>query len=126
MNPIHILICNAAVFGMDWRKTEDGVESTFGINHLGHFYLVKLLEGILCSSSPARVVVLSSESHRHKEQPLWYIVQLQRNLTKWEDIILTTAVSVNHHRKPGIQIKPLNSGNLVKSLSDGSPPIKNH
>ena len=49
---------------MDWRKTEDGVESTFGINHLGHFYLVKLLEGILCSSSPARVVVLSSESHR--------------------------------------------------------------
>ena len=63
-SPIHILICNAAVFGMDWRKTEDGVESTFGINHLGHFYLVKLLEGILCCSSPARVVVLSSESHR--------------------------------------------------------------
>ena len=63
-SPLHILICNAAVFGMDWKRTEDGVESTFGINHLGHFYLVKLLEGILCSSSPARVVVLSSESHR--------------------------------------------------------------
>ena len=63
--PLHILICNAAVFGLAWTKTEDGIESTFGVNHLGHFYLVKLLEGILCSSSPARVVVLSSESHRY-------------------------------------------------------------
>lgn len=62
--PLHILICNAAVFGLAWTKTEDGIESTFGVNHLGHFYLVKLLEDILCSSSPARVVVLSSETHR--------------------------------------------------------------
>jgi len=58
------LICNAAVFGLAWKKTEDGIESTFGVNHLGHFYLVQLLEDILCSSAPARVVVLSSESHR--------------------------------------------------------------
>ena len=61
---LHILICNAAVFGLAWTKTEDGIESTFGVNHLGHFYLVKLLEDVLCSSAPARVVVLSSESHR--------------------------------------------------------------
>ena len=59
-----MLICNAAVFGSAWAKTEDGIESTFGVNHLGHFYLVQLVEDILCSSSPARVVVLSSESHR--------------------------------------------------------------
>ena len=63
-SPLHILICNAAVFSSSWKKTEDGVESTFGINHLGHFYLVQLLGDILCSSSPARVVVLTSESHR--------------------------------------------------------------
>lgn len=63
-SPLDILICNAAVFGLSWSKTEDGIESTFGVNHLGHFYLVKLIEDILCLSSPARVVVLSSESHR--------------------------------------------------------------
>ena len=63
-SPLHILICNAAVFGLSWSKSEDGIESTFGVNHLGHFYLVKLIEDILSSSSPARVVVLSSESHR--------------------------------------------------------------
>ena len=63
-SPLHVLICNAAVFGLAWKKTEDGIESTFGVNHLGHFYLVQLLEDILCSSAPARVVILSSESHR--------------------------------------------------------------
>ncbi|PKU35003.1 ww domain-containing hypothetical protein [Limosa lapponica baueri] len=62
--PLHILICNAAVFGAPWCLTEDGLESTFQVNHLGHFYLVQLLEDVLRRSSPARVVMVSSESHR--------------------------------------------------------------
>lgn len=62
--PLHILICNAAMFGAPWSLTEDGLESTFQVNHLGHFYLVQLLEDVLRQSSPARVVVVSSESHR--------------------------------------------------------------
>ncbi|XP_020605993.1 WW domain-containing oxidoreductase-like [Orbicella faveolata] len=77
--PLHILICNAAVFGLAWTKTEDGIESTFGVNHLGHFYLVKLLEGILCSSSPARVVVLSSESHRCVYDPDVYRIRILKS-----------------------------------------------
>lgn len=62
--PLHILICNAAVFAAPWSLTEDGLESTFQVNHLGHFYLVQLLEDVLRQSSPARVVMVSSESHR--------------------------------------------------------------
>ncbi|XP_010116075.1 PREDICTED: WW domain-containing oxidoreductase-like, partial [Chlamydotis macqueenii] len=65
--PLHILICNAAVFGAPWCLTEDGLESTFQVNHLGHFYLVQLLEDVLRRSSPARVVMVSSESHRFTE-----------------------------------------------------------
>ncbi|XP_009645468.2 WW domain-containing oxidoreductase [Egretta garzetta] len=65
--PLHILICNAAVFGAPWCLTEDDLESTFQVNHLGHFYLVQLLEDILRQSSPARVVMVSSESHRFTE-----------------------------------------------------------
>ncbi|KAH7966522.1 hypothetical protein HPB49_017213 [Dermacentor silvarum] len=34
------------------------------VNHLGQFYLTMLLEPLLVASAPARVVVLSSESHR--------------------------------------------------------------
>ncbi|KAK3558280.1 hypothetical protein QTP86_014027 [Hemibagrus guttatus] len=62
--PLHILVCNAAVCMHPWRLTEDGLESTFQICHLGHFYLVQLLQSVLRRSAPARVVVLSSESHR--------------------------------------------------------------
>ncbi|XP_042733150.1 WW domain-containing oxidoreductase isoform X1 [Lagopus leucura] len=65
--PLHILVCNAAMFGAPWSLTEDGLESTFQVNHLGHFYLVQLLEDVLRRSSPARVVVVSSESHRFTE-----------------------------------------------------------
>ncbi|KAG8198980.1 hypothetical protein JTE90_001780 [Oedothorax gibbosus] len=62
--PIHMLILNAGVFGLPYSVTEDGYETTFQVNHLAHFYLVKLLTPLLIKSAPCRVVVLSSESHR--------------------------------------------------------------
>ncbi|XP_039512631.1 WW domain-containing oxidoreductase-like [Pimephales promelas] len=61
---LHVLVCNAAVCTQPWRLTEDGLESTFQICHLAHFYLVQLLLDVLRLSAPARVVVVSSESHR--------------------------------------------------------------
>uniref|UniRef100_A0A8C6VTZ7 WW domain-containing oxidoreductase n=1 Tax=Nothobranchius furzeri TaxID=105023 RepID=A0A8C6VTZ7_NOTFU len=62
--PLHILVCNAAVCTPPWNLTEDGFESTFQICHLGHFLLVQCLQDVLRRSAPARVVVVSSESHR--------------------------------------------------------------
>ncbi|XP_069037474.1 WW domain-containing oxidoreductase isoform X3 [Lepisosteus oculatus] len=65
--PLHILICNAAVFAQPYKLTEDGLESTFQICHLGHFYLVQGLQEVLRRSVPARVIVVSSESHRYTD-----------------------------------------------------------
>ncbi|XP_076825879.1 WW domain-containing oxidoreductase-like isoform X2 [Clavelina lepadiformis] len=62
--PLHMLILNAGVFALPWQLTEDGIERMFATNHVGHFYLTKLLTPILLRSAPARVVVVSSESHR--------------------------------------------------------------
>lgn len=61
---LHILVCNAAVFGVPFQLSEDRLEMHFATNHLGHFYLVQLLRETLIKSAPARVVVVSSESHR--------------------------------------------------------------
>nr|XP_045748060.1 WW domain-containing oxidoreductase [Mirounga angustirostris] len=61
---LHVLVCNGAAFALPWSLTKDGLETTFQVNHLGHFYLVQLLQDVLCRSAPARVVVVSSESHR--------------------------------------------------------------
>jgi len=52
------------VFGKPFQLSTDGLELHFATNHLGHFYLVQLLRDILIKSAPARVVVVSSESHR--------------------------------------------------------------
>uniref|UniRef100_A0A2K6U5C8 WW domain-containing oxidoreductase n=1 Tax=Saimiri boliviensis boliviensis TaxID=39432 RepID=A0A2K6U5C8_SAIBB len=62
--PLHVLVCNAAAFALSWSLTKDGLETIFQVNHLGHFYLVQLLQDVLCRSAPARVIVVSSESHR--------------------------------------------------------------
>lgn len=49
-------------------QTKDGFETQFGVNHLGHFLLFKLLEQtLLTSATPdfcSRVVSLSSSGHK--------------------------------------------------------------
>ncbi|XP_017298607.1 WW domain-containing oxidoreductase-like [Diaphorina citri] len=64
---LNILVLNAGVFGLGFSHTEDGFETTFQVNHLAHFYLTLQLENALIKGAKlfARVVVVSSESHRY-------------------------------------------------------------
>lgn len=60
--PLRALVCNAGVqTGTTTTKTADGFESTFGVNHLGHFLLVNELLPVL--QAPSRVVVVASDTH---------------------------------------------------------------
>ncbi|HEX2286849.1 MAG TPA: SDR family NAD(P)-dependent oxidoreductase, partial [Mycobacterium sp.] len=60
--PLHAIVCNAGVQVVSGtEQTTDGVEMTFGVNHLGHFALVQgLIEDL---ARPARIVVVSSGTH---------------------------------------------------------------
>jgi NAD(P)-dependent dehydrogenase (short-subunit alcohol dehydrogenase family) len=56
------LVCNAGVLtGARPSVTADGFESSFGVNHLGHFLLVNAFRPVL--QPPARVVVVASNVH---------------------------------------------------------------
>lgn len=62
------VIANAAVMATPDGKTEDGFETQFGTNHLGHFVLVNRLAGLL--KEGGRVVILSSAAHRFSDVDL--------------------------------------------------------
>jgi NAD(P)-dependent dehydrogenase (short-subunit alcohol dehydrogenase family) len=62
--PLHILVNNAGVMAPpDLRRTPEGWEWQFAINHLGHFLLALRLHDALAAADDARVVAVSSNGH---------------------------------------------------------------
>lgn len=66
---VDILVNNAGVMAMPQRATEDGYESQFGINHLGHWTLTAELMPSLLRAPAARVVTVTSTAH-HMGRPV--------------------------------------------------------
>jgi NAD(P)-dependent dehydrogenase (short-subunit alcohol dehydrogenase family) len=60
--PLDVIIANAAVMATPLGHTEDGFETQFGTNHLGHFVLINRLAPLVRPGG--RVVSLSSSGHR--------------------------------------------------------------
>ncbi|WP_369212280.1 oxidoreductase [Streptomyces flavofungini] len=60
---LDLLINNAGVMALPYRRTADGFETQFGVNHLGHFALTGLLLPRLLDTPGARVVSVSSFLH---------------------------------------------------------------
>lgn len=68
--PLHVLINNAGIMNTPFKKTVDGFEEQFQVNHLSHFLLTHLLFPALRKAGNARVVCLSSRAHLRWSQPL--------------------------------------------------------
>lgn len=62
---IDVLINNAGIYQCPYSKTEDDFEMQLGVNHLGHFLLTHLLLDVLKTSSPSRIVVVSSKLYKY-------------------------------------------------------------
>jgi NAD(P)-dependent dehydrogenase (short-subunit alcohol dehydrogenase family) len=61
---IDVLINNAGLMPVAYSHTEDGYETTFGVNFLGPFLLTQLLLERLIQSAPARIIHVSSVAHK--------------------------------------------------------------
>ena len=60
---IDVLVNNAGGTWSEHLLTAQGIEYTFGVNHLGHFYLTGLLLPRLRTGPPSRVVCVTSVGH---------------------------------------------------------------
>ena len=61
---VDVLVNNAGRIMGDRDLTEDGLETTFAVNHIASFLLTRLLEPKLTASAPARVVNVASKAHQ--------------------------------------------------------------
>ena len=60
---IHVLVNNAGAVFAEQQFTDQDIEMTFAVNHLGYFHFTHLLLDRLKASAPARIVIVSSASH---------------------------------------------------------------
>jgi NAD(P)-dependent dehydrogenase (short-subunit alcohol dehydrogenase family) len=60
---LSVLINNAGIFANERAVTDDGIELTFAVNHVGPFLLTHLLMPLLDKGAPARVINVSSIAH---------------------------------------------------------------
>lgn len=64
---LDILINNGGIMRCPKGVTKEGIETQLGVNHVGHFLLTNLLLDLLKSSSPSRIINVSSLAHTRGE-----------------------------------------------------------
>lgn len=122
---IDYLILNAGVFALPHTLTEDGLETTFQVCHLSHFYISQQLEDLLDHES--RIIVVSSESHRFSKLPSSgltrehlspsyskYWSMMQYNNVKLCNVLFAHELSRMWQSK-GISVFVLHPGNMVST-----------
>lgn len=62
---LKVIVMNAGIIPFQFQRTTEGVEQGFGVNHLGHFFLLKQIakDKKLVSNGSLRIVVVSSHNH---------------------------------------------------------------
>ncbi|KAH7102326.1 NAD(P)-binding protein [Auriculariales sp. MPI-PUGE-AT-0066] len=106
------VINNAGVMAQPFRLTEDGIESQFAANHVGHFLLTNLLLSKLklAQSGTPSVVNVSSAGHRmfrgEFTDPSWkahsYNIWEAYGQSKAANIVFSKALSKRHVRSMSV------------------------
>lgn len=64
------LVLNAGLSRSECRESWDGVEETFAVNQLAPYLLAHVLQDLLSTAQPSRIVVTSSAIHTRGDLPL--------------------------------------------------------
>jgi NAD(P)-dependent dehydrogenase (short-subunit alcohol dehydrogenase family) len=111
---INILVNNAGLMAMPERRTEDGYEMQFGVNHLGHWTLTALLMPALLAAPAARVVTVTSTAHHFGRPVDPANPHLHGNYSAWR--AYGQAKLANYHFALGLQHEFDRAGVPAQSL----------
>jgi len=119
--PFDVVIANAGVMATPFSHTEDGFETQFGTNHLGHFVLVSRIAPLL--RAPGRLINLSSAGHRFANVDLQdpnfqrtpYDPWVAYGRSKTANILFAVAFDARH-RDSGIRAAAVHPGGIQTEL----------
>lgn len=120
--PFDVIINNAGVAHPPFGRTEDGFETQFGTNHLGHFVLLKHIGGLIATGG--RLVVLGSAAHRFSDIDLDdlnydhtpYDPYLSYGRSKTANILFAVEFD-RRHRERGVRAVAVHPGVIKTELA---------
>lgn len=127
---LDVLVNNAGVWPTARGTTADGVETTWGTNHLGTFLLTMELLPLLKASAPSRVVVLSSKLH-YRGKIDWEDLQFEKksysatgayNQSKLANVMFTKALA-RRLEGTGVTANAVHPGVVTTELARGYPKL---
>src|SRR5947209_8800200 len=125
---LDVLVNNAGLGTRRCEVTEDGIERTFAVNHLGPFLLTNLLLDLLVKSAPARVVNVASIEHYDAtmdfadlgfERGGWGMAKAYRR-SKLGSVLFTRALAKRLEGK-GVTVNAVHPGAVAAGVWDYAP-----
>jgi NAD(P)-dependent dehydrogenase (short-subunit alcohol dehydrogenase family) len=124
--PLDLIIANAAVMATPFSLTEDGFETQFGTNHLGHFVLINRIASMIRPGG--RVISLTSSGHRianvDLDDPNFERTPYQRyrayGRSKTANILFAVGFD-RRHRDRGVRAAAVHPGGIQTEIGRHSP-----
>jgi NAD(P)-dependent dehydrogenase (short-subunit alcohol dehydrogenase family) len=122
-----VIIANAGVMATPLGKTEDGFETQFGTNHLGHFVFVNRIAKLI--KDGGRLVNLSSSGHRFSNVDLKdpnfettpYEPFIAYGRSKTANILFAVEFD-RRHRERGVRATAVHPGGIQTELARHMDP----
>jgi NAD(P)-dependent dehydrogenase (short-subunit alcohol dehydrogenase family) len=124
-----VIIANAGVMATPFGKTQDGFETQFGTNHLGHFVFVNRIAKLI--KDGGRLVNLASSGHRFSNVDLndpnfettRYEPFLAYGRSKTANILFAVAFD-QRHRERGVRAAAVHPGGIQTELARHMDPAQ--
>jgi retinol dehydrogenase 14 len=125
---LDVLVNNAGLATRRREVTEDGIERTLAVNHLGPFLLTNLLLDRLVQSAPARIVNVASVAHYDAtmdvsdlgyERGGWKIAKAYAR-SKLGNVMFTRALAKRLKSK-GVTVNAVHPGAVATGIWDVAP-----